>query len=451
MTPQKVLCLSRGASVAALTEQLRLRDWLALPADDLAQAQHILSHERIQVGLLCLWECAPLELDRVEACLHELPLEWVGLVPAEALTLPDLCNLLLDHAFDHHTHPVDWPALSVTLRHALCRAELRGRAANLQQDVKLMGMAGHSPAMNRLRQQIRKVAGTDAPVLIGGESGSGKELTAQAIHQSSRRAEQPFVAVNCGAIAPTLIQSELFGHERGAFTGATAARQGLIEAAHGGTIFLDEIADLPLELQTNLLRFLQEHTIQRVGATRTQSVDARVIAASHVDLSQAVAAGRFREDLFYRLNVLPIAVPSLRERAADIPVLAQHFLHQCLQQGHSRRVAGFSVEARAAMMAHAWPGNVRELGNRVQRAVVMSERRLISSADLGLGSPCDVAALGLDAARMQAEREAITLTLGRLDHNVSRAARELGISRMTLYRLMDKHGLPSRADGSGRW
>lgn len=446
MTPQKVLCLSRGASVAALAEQLRAQGWLALPADDLGEAQRILSHERVQVGLLCLWDCAPLELDRVEACLLGLSLEWVALVPVDALTSPDLCQLLLDHVFDHHTHPVDWSALSVTLRHALCRADLRMRMATSPCDVKLMGMAGHSPAMNRLRQQIRKVAATDAPVLIGGESGSGKELTAQAIHQCSLRSGQPFVAVNCGAIAPTLIQSELFGHERGAFTGATAARQGLIEAAHGGSIFLDEVADLPLELQTNLLRFLQEHTIQRVGATRSQSVDARVIAASHVDLSQAVAAGRFREDLFYRLNVLPLVVPSLRERVEDIPVLAQHFLHQCLQQGYSRRVAGFSVEAREAMLAYSWPGNVRELGNRVQRAVVMSEQRLISPADLGLAAPSASSALGLDAARLQAERAAIALTLGRMAHNVTHAARELGISRMTLYRLMDKHGLQSRAD-----
>ncbi|MDX9844636.1 MAG: sigma-54 dependent transcriptional regulator [Aquabacterium sp.] len=446
MTPQKVLCLSRGASVAALAEQLRAQGWLALPANDLGEAQRILSRERVQVGLLCLWDCAPLELDRVEACLLGLPLEWVALVPVDALTSPDLCHLLLDHVFDHHTHPVDWDALSVTLRHALCRAELRARTAASPCDVRLMGMAGHSPAMNRLRQQIRKVAATDAPVLIGGESGSGKELTARAIHQCSLRSGQPFVAVNCGAIAPTLIQSELFGHERGAFTGATTARQGLIEAANGGTIFLDEVADLPLELQTNLLRFLQEHTIQRVGATRSVTVDVRVIAASHVDLSQAVVAGRFREDLFYRLNVLPLVVPSLRERVEDISVLAQHFLHQCLQQGYSRRVAGFSVEAREAMLAYPWPGNVRELGNRVQRAVVMSEQRLISPADLGLAAPSASSALGLDAARLQAEREAIALTLGRMAHNVTRAARELGVSRMTLYRLMDKHGLHARAD-----
>lgn len=175
-------------------------------------------------------------------------------------------------------------------------------------------------------------------------------------------------------------------------------------------------------------------------------MDVRVIAASHVDLSQAVVAGRFREDLFYRLNVLPLVVPSLRERVEDIPVLAQHFLHQCLQQGYSRRVAGFSVEAREAMLAYSWPGNVRELGNRVQRAVVMSEQRLISPADLGLAAPSASSALGLDAARLQAEREAIALTLGRMAHNVTRAARELGVSRMTLYRLMDKHGLQARAD-----
>jgi DNA-binding NtrC family response regulator len=218
----------------------------------------------------------------------------------------------------------------------------------------------------------------------------------------------------------------------------------LIEAASGGTLFLDEIADLPLELQTNLLRFLQERTIQRVGSNKSLQVDVRVIAASHVDLAAAVSTGRFREDLFYRLSVLPITVPSLRERQADVLALAHYFLGASTERVNHVQILGFSHKAVEAMMFHTWPGNVRELCNRVKRAVVMTDQRLISPDDLGLTVPVSPAGMELEAVRTLAERDAITLALVRVDSNVTHAARALGISRMTMYRLMDKHGLSLR-------
>ncbi len=338
------------------------------------------------------------------------------------------------------------------LEHAAERAVLRQGTKEASPDASTLGMVGQAEAMVQLRRDIRKVAGASAPVLIRGESGSGKELAAQAIHACSPRRGGPWVEVNCGAIAPSLIQSELFGYVKGAFTGASADRRGLIEAADGGTLFLDEIGDLPLELQTNMLRFLQEKTIQRVGAVRSTAVDVRVVAASHVNLAEAVARGRFREDLFYRLNVLAIEVPPLRQRMEDVPLLAKHFLKVCAADG-PRRIEGFDRQALAAMASYSWPGNVRELCNCVQRAVVMTDQRWISARDLGLGSAHVVAHKDLGAARIDlgaahtdlgaartvAEREAIARALTRAGNNVTHAARALGISRMTLYRLMDKH------------
>jgi transcriptional regulator with PAS, ATPase and Fis domain len=285
------------------------------------------------------------------------------------------------------------------------------------------------------------VAQSDAPVLIWGESGSGKELTAQAIHALSDRAGRPFVPINCGAIAPTLIQSELFGYERGAFTGATRGKAGLIEAAHGGTLFLDEIGDLPKDLQANLLRFLQEKTICRLGSTRAIAVDVRVIAASHVQLQRAVAAGYFREDLYYRLAVLPVTVPPLRERRDDIVALAEHFFHLYGDE-RAPRLTGFSSRAVAAMLDHAWPGNVRELINRVRRALVMADGRLASPQDLDLEPATPLLAqAALDDVRARTERLALRECLLRTGRNVSRAARDLGVSRTTMYRLLSKHGL----------
>lgn len=446
MCASKLLCLSLcpGEEAHAVQEHLRGSGRALTCCDDLQTARRLLSLHRYEVAVLLTGEGAPLDassLAVVEACVRAAPAtEWVALCAASDLDSAPFRALILGAFFDHQVWPFELPDLDRMLDHAEQRGLLRHPpAAGLQADDNL-GMVGRSDKMTRLRAQIRKVASSSAPVLISGESGSGKELAAQAIHACSARHDGPLVVVNCGAIAPSLIQSELFGYTKGAFTGATSDRRGLIEAADGGTIFLDEIGDLPLELQTNLLRFLQEKSIQRVGALRSTPVDVRVIAASHVNLEDAVAVGRFREDLFFRLNVLPIEVPPLRQRIEDVPLLAAHFLRVCAAN-QLKRIEGFSRQAEETMSAYTWPGNVRELYNRVQRAVVMSEHRCIDPHDLGLAPVNGVVECNLDQARTTAERDVIHRVLTRAGSNVTLAARELGISRMTLYRLMSKHGI----------
>ncbi|GAA0629289.1 hypothetical protein GCM10009016_18980 [Halomonas beimenensis] len=294
--------------------------------------------------------------------------------------------------------------------------------------------------MKSLYRTIHKVAVVDAPVFIQGESGTGKELTARAIHEESSRSGEAFNAVNCGALPANLIQSELFGHEKGAFTGASQRKIGIIESTQGGTLFLDEIGDLPLDMQVNLLRFLENHTIQRVGGLKEIEVDVRVLAATHVDLEHAVAEGRFREDLYHRLNVLQVKVPALRERGEDIETLAKYFF-KCFANEKSMQVKGFTKESLAIMRLYEWPGNIRELINRVRRAMVMCEHPLIRPSDLGLErrhSPSRYAE-SLEEARDMAERSVVLAGLSRNSFNVQHAARELGISRVTLYRLMEKH------------
>jgi DNA-binding NtrC family response regulator len=306
-------------------------------------------------------------------------------------------------------------------------------------------MVGSSPAMLDVFARIRRYAPSDAPVLITGESGSGKELAARAIHERSGRAGGPFIAVNCAALPAALIASELFGHEKGAFTGAVARRIGFVEQAHKGTLFLDEIGDLPMELQGYLLRFLQDSMITRIGGTETVRVDVRILSATNVPLDGAIRKREFREDLFYRLAVLTLRMPALRERGDDVELLATYLLRE-VARDLRREVEGFTPAALSAIRAHPWPGNVRELISVVRRAVVMADGALIDADRLGLderrgAAEPAVAAPSRPRAGSPEEGAVLRAALARCSGNVSIAARSLGVSRMTLYRMLKRHGL----------
>jgi two-component system NtrC family response regulator len=303
-------------------------------------------------------------------------------------------------------------------------------------------LLGVSPPMHRVFDALRKVATSVAPVLLLGETGTGKELAAQAIHARSPRRDGPFVVINCTAIPAALAESELFGHERGAFTGAHRQRRGRIEAATGGTLFLDEIGELSPLLQTRLLRFLQEQTIERVGGREPIRVDARVISATHVNLDRALRENRFREDLYYRLAVVSLRLPPLRERQGDLPALAQEFLRRASFRAGKAGLS-FSPRALRALENHRWPGNVRELENRVERAVIMADAQCLEPEDLelsdGVAAPSD---LSLKQARAAVEREAVERALRRHVGKIAPAAAELRVSRPTFYDLMNRLGIP---------
>jgi DNA-binding NtrC family response regulator len=441
MTPKRLLCIASDDVDADELLDAAIGEWEIRSVPTLAEAARELRSQRYLVGLLVHDRDAqrPGELDAF--LRRHSHMQWVGVFRPRDLESAPCRDLVVEHLCDYHTAPVDPLRLAHTLGHAHGWAMLRRRADPAPDNGVRSPLIGNCDAIVRLRAQVERVAKVAAPVLIWGESGSGKELTAQAVHTHSERADGPFVPINCGAISPTLIHSELFGYERGAFTGATKGKAGLIESANGGTLFLDEIGDLPKDQQANLLRFLQEKTICRLGSTRNIEVDVRVVAASHVQLQDAVAKGNFREDLYYRLAVLPVTVPPLRERRDDLVVLAEHFFRQYADE-KSPRLKGFSNRAIAAILEHDWPGNVRELINRVRRALVMSDGRLIMPEDLGLGHAGTLMApAALDDARLRTERSALRECLDRSGQNVSRAARDLGVSRTTMYRLLSKHGM----------
>ena len=425
-----------------ICEELRSAGWQVHRATDLRHARQLIAQHGLAVALLVQTEVSDELCAALDVFLKSTAnIEWIGCFDTASVVRPPCRDLILSHLFDHHTLPLDMQRLTACLGHAHGRASLREAAEGVAPGGGDTTLLGESPAIIELMRQVRRMASAQAPVLIQGESGSGKELIARAIHQHSARSSGPLVVINCGAIQSNLIQSELFGHEKGAFTGAISAKSGLFEEAEGGTVFLDEIGELPLDLQVNLLRFLQEGTVSRVGSTKVRRIDVRVVAATNIDLQQAVAQGRFREDLFYRLNVLHLHVAPLRERREDIRLLAHHFFRKFSVE-KSAKLKGFSRLAVQAMQAHTWPGNVRELINRVRCSMIMARGRLIMPVDLGLEAPSGPELQNvLDEARLKAERGAIASTLQLTGRNVADSARQLGVSRMTLYRLMLKHGM----------
>ena len=347
-------------------------------------------------------------------------------------------------AYDLLTNPVEMDEVKFLLKRCFHIAQLEKEFREMQQLLQgdgFEGMLGSSPAVRTVFESIRKVATTDAPVLILGESGTGKEMAARAIHQRSPRKNGPFVAINCSAIPETLLESELFGHEKGSFTGAHAQRKGRIETANGGTLFLDEIGEIPLPLQVKLLRFLQEQCIERVGGRQEIPIDVRVVAATNADLRKGMAGGTFREDLFYRLSVVQIVLPPLRDRESDIRLLAQFFLQRFAAQNNKSGLT-FDAEALRALNRHVWPGNIRELENCVKRAVIMAEGKRLTAQDLELSAANSGPAITtLKDARENVEREMVQQALRKNSGKITAAANDLGISRPTLYELMEKLGV----------
>ncbi|MDE2562498.1 MAG: PEP-CTERM-box response regulator transcription factor [Sphingomonadales bacterium] len=350
-------------------------------------------------------------------------------------------------AYDFYQKPVDIDALGLIVRRAFhlhhIEAENRVLATRANDGNRVLGsMITAAPEMVRVARTIERVANTNVSVMLLGASGTGKELLARGLHDASGRRGGAFVAINCAAIPENLLESELFGHEKGAFTGAVKTTEGKIEQAQGGTLFLDEVGDIPLPLQVKLLRFLQERTIERIGGRKSIEVDTRIVCATHQNLEAMIAGGRFREDLFYRLAEIVVKIPSLAERPGDAVLLAKAFLTRFAKEMNPQ-VKGLAPDALAAIDAWNWPGNVRELENRVKRAVIMADGKLVSAMDLDLATPEDELdnPLNLKSAREHADRRVIRHALARSEGNISSTARLLGISRPTLYDLLKQYDL----------
>jgi two-component system response regulator HydG len=389
-------------------------------------------------------------LDRLRARDHTLPV----LVVTAFGEVASAVAAMRRGAEDYLTKPIDFDALLVSIDRALERRDLRAEAENLRRQIRerhdegLKGLIGASPAMQSVYRTVRQVAASRATVLVTGESGTGKGEVARAIHALSPRANMPFVTLQCASLAESLLESELFGHEKGSFTGAEKRRAGRFEQANGGTLFLDEVGEIPLATQVKLLRVLQERTFERVGGNESVRVDVRLVAATNRDLADDVKKGRFREDLYYRLHVIHVEMPPLRARRGDVLVLAQYFVQKFAEENH-KRILGLSDGARARILAHSWPGNVRELENAIERAVVMCRGERIDEDDL----PTDIAGseptLGIripGSTMADIEKHAILQTLEACGGSTKRTAEVLGVSVRTIQYRLSEYGSTRKSD-----
>jgi len=444
----KLLVVEDDPSIATQMKWALAQDYEIFLAEDRASALEIFGKERPPVVTLDLGlPPNPGEAQEGFLALAEM-LSQDGLVKVIVITgqgeKGHALKAIGEGAYDFFCKPIQIDELKVVLNRAFYVSQLEREYRELQQRLSgesFEGMLGTSPQIQEVFSSIRKVATTEVPVLIVGESGTGKELVAQAIHRNSSRREYPFVVINCSAIPENLLESELFGHEKGAFTGAHIQRKGRFEMARGGTLFLDEIGELSLTLQVKLLRFLEEQKIERVGGREAIVVDARVLAATNKDLNEALKEGKFREDLYYRLGVVTLSLPPLREREGDILLLATALLHRYAHENR-KKITGFTPQAIDAIKTYTWPGNVRELENRIKRAVIMAEGQKVTPVDLELTSPpTKYEKQSLKKAREELERDLIHKALTRNKGNVTKVAEELGISRPTLYELMEKLGI----------
>jgi len=421
-------------------------EYEVLTASNMEEARRMMREEKPSIVTLDVTlgppSAGPEGLDLLDEIVERHPLTKVIMVTGND-SRDNAITSIRRGAVDWYAKPIELDELRVILRRAVHIRNLeQAQPGGIAPRRRYHRLVGESDPMKKVYQLIQRVAGTDVTVLVLGENGTGKELVANAIHEAGPRREQPFVPINCGAIPENLLESELFGHERGSFTDAHRTKEGKFELADRGTLFLDEIGEVPLHLQVKLLRFLQEHKVERIGGREPVRVDARVVTATNRELKSMIAEGKFREDLFYRLGVITIQVPPLRERGDDLRLLAEYFLEFYSRQ-HKRRLKGFTQAALRAILAHPWPGNVRELENRIQRAVILAIDAYLRPEDLDLESaggtmePLPT----LQAARDEAESRLLVEALTRNAGNVTRAARDIDVSRPTMHDLLKKHGL----------